>query len=303
MRRRAFAARAAWIRYAVVAVVTAVVVAPIAGIASDRFTDVPDTNIFHNDIGWLADNGVTLGCNPPANDQFCPSDVVTREQMAAFMRRLATNKVVDAATAVTADDADTLDGMDSTAFLGVGGKAADSDKLDGMDSTAFLGVGDKAADSDKLDGLNSTDFFQYGGTVPAFETIVGAVGTGETATGVGDTTQEAVSFPVKMPGNLTAHVIRSGDPVPAGCSGSVSAPGASPGNLCVFIDYENNISSFGFYRSDGVNNVTSPYGGQVYAFSAGAGNFEFAGTWAATAPLLIILPPPFSADDALGSGS
>jgi hypothetical protein len=31
--------------------------------------------------------GVTQGCNPPANDRFCPDDFVTRAQMAAFFKR------------------------------------------------------------------------------------------------------------------------------------------------------------------------------------------------------------------------
>lgn len=52
--------------------------------ASDRFNDVPDSNIFHDDIDWLADAGVTLGCG---GGDFCPKDSVTREQMAAFMHR------------------------------------------------------------------------------------------------------------------------------------------------------------------------------------------------------------------------
>ena len=69
---------------------------PLAVMASDRFQDVPDSNTFHDDIAWLADADVTRGCNPPANTQFCPSDNVTREQMAAFMKRLANNRVVDA---------------------------------------------------------------------------------------------------------------------------------------------------------------------------------------------------------------
>jgi hypothetical protein len=30
---------------------------------------------------------VTRGCNPPTNDMFCPNDVVTRGQMAAFLVR------------------------------------------------------------------------------------------------------------------------------------------------------------------------------------------------------------------------
>jgi hypothetical protein len=66
--------------------------------AADTFTDVPASNVFHDDIAWLADAGVTKGCNPPDNTQFCPSDTVTREQMAAFLRRLAESGAVDAGT-------------------------------------------------------------------------------------------------------------------------------------------------------------------------------------------------------------
>lgn len=79
-----------------IAAITALMVAPATVWAVDRFTDVSDNNVFHDDISWLADAGVTLGCNPPTNDQFCPRDNVTREQMSAFMRRLAENQVVDA---------------------------------------------------------------------------------------------------------------------------------------------------------------------------------------------------------------
>ncbi len=39
------------------------------------------------DIALIAEWGITTGCNPPANDLFCPRDNVTRGQMAAFMRR------------------------------------------------------------------------------------------------------------------------------------------------------------------------------------------------------------------------
>ncbi len=115
--------RKRWVRLALIVLVVAVVSVPVGVLAGHRFTDVPDTNIFHGDIGWLADAGVTLGCNPPTNDLFCPQDTVTREQMAAFLRRLAENQVVDAATAVTAGDADTLDGKDSTGFVEVGDTA------------------------------------------------------------------------------------------------------------------------------------------------------------------------------------
>ncbi len=52
----------------------------------DLFVD-DDGSIFEADIDKLATAGVTVGCNPPVNDRFCPSDVVTREQMAAFLHR------------------------------------------------------------------------------------------------------------------------------------------------------------------------------------------------------------------------
>lgn len=51
------------------------------------FVDVPSGSLFENDIKKLAQAGITRGCNPPLNDQFCPKDVVTRETMAAFMVR------------------------------------------------------------------------------------------------------------------------------------------------------------------------------------------------------------------------
>jgi hypothetical protein len=85
-----------WAHVAITMVLTAAVVAPVTALAAGRFTDVPATNTFVNDIEWLADAGVTRGCNPPQNTRYCPDDTVTRGQMAAFLKRLATNRVVDA---------------------------------------------------------------------------------------------------------------------------------------------------------------------------------------------------------------
>ncbi len=44
-------------------------------------------HLFAADISKLANAGITKGCNPPANDEFCPDSYVTRGQMAAFMVR------------------------------------------------------------------------------------------------------------------------------------------------------------------------------------------------------------------------
>ncbi len=77
------------LRGMVIAAVLAVFMVPIGAWAADQFTDVPDSHVFHDDIGWLAANGITRGCNPPTNDQYCPGDNVTRGQMAAFLHRNA----------------------------------------------------------------------------------------------------------------------------------------------------------------------------------------------------------------------
>ena len=51
------------------------------------FDDVPSSHTFYHDIGKLATEGITRGCNPPVNDRYCPDDPVTRGQMAAFVVR------------------------------------------------------------------------------------------------------------------------------------------------------------------------------------------------------------------------
>jgi hypothetical protein len=50
------------------------------------FTDT-GASVFATDIDRLATAGITRGCNPPTNDQFCPDELVTRGQMAAFLVR------------------------------------------------------------------------------------------------------------------------------------------------------------------------------------------------------------------------
>jgi hypothetical protein len=53
---------------------------------TDFFTDDDDSG-FEGDINRMAAASVTKGCNPPANDKFCPDTKVTREVMAAFLVR------------------------------------------------------------------------------------------------------------------------------------------------------------------------------------------------------------------------
>ncbi len=50
-----------------------------------RFRDALESN-YHEDIVWLAEQGITFGCNTEGT-KFCPDERVTRAQMAAFLHR------------------------------------------------------------------------------------------------------------------------------------------------------------------------------------------------------------------------
>ncbi len=49
------------------------------------FNDV--SGVFTDSINRLAAAGITLGCNPPANDRYCPQKLITRAEMATFLTR------------------------------------------------------------------------------------------------------------------------------------------------------------------------------------------------------------------------
>jgi hypothetical protein len=52
----------------------------------DRFAD-DNGHLFEDAINRIAAAGVTLGCNPPVNDRYCPDQNVARDQMATFLTR------------------------------------------------------------------------------------------------------------------------------------------------------------------------------------------------------------------------
>lgn len=54
--------------------------------ATGSFVD-DDDSVHQADIEAIAAAGITKGCNPPANDRFCPDEPVTRAQMASFLVR------------------------------------------------------------------------------------------------------------------------------------------------------------------------------------------------------------------------
>src|SRR6266542_1384408 len=56
----------------------------LGAVAFHDFSDVDTAAFYHDDVHWLKEMGITLGCG---GTLFCPNDPVTRGQMAAFLHR------------------------------------------------------------------------------------------------------------------------------------------------------------------------------------------------------------------------
>jgi len=54
--------------------------------AGDWFID-DDDSVFNGDIDRLATARITLGCNPPTNDRYCPERKLSRAEMSSFLAR------------------------------------------------------------------------------------------------------------------------------------------------------------------------------------------------------------------------
>ncbi|MGH3667293.1 MAG: hypothetical protein ACRDU7_03335, partial [Acidimicrobiia bacterium] len=72
----------------------------------NRFND-DNGHIFEQAIQRIAAAGVTVGCNPPANNRFCPNDPIRRDQMATLLTRanhLSPNRPPGGCPTLPADD-------------------------------------------------------------------------------------------------------------------------------------------------------------------------------------------------------
>ena len=70
----------------VMSVIMAVGLLPMAAVASDTFSDVPNDSNFHDAINNIAGAGITAG-DPAGSDTYQPQKNVNRQQMAAFLSR------------------------------------------------------------------------------------------------------------------------------------------------------------------------------------------------------------------------
>jgi hypothetical protein len=125
------------------------------------------------------------------------------------------------------------------------------------------------------------------GTLPSGVTLKGRWDTELfNASGGPQRIEAAISFGLQLASAPTAHYIGVGAPIASGCSGNVGAPGASPGNLCVFASFETNITpgTGTTFNATGNDGQADPFGAGVAGTATAAASTRFGGTWAVTAP-------------------
>jgi hypothetical protein len=77
-----------------------------------------EASVHQVDIDKLFEAGITRGCNPPLNDQYCPEREITRGEMAAFLRRNL--ELPDAEIDYFIDDDESIFGPDINALTAAG---------------------------------------------------------------------------------------------------------------------------------------------------------------------------------------
>lgn len=77
-----------------------------------------ETSVHQLDIDKLFEAGITKGCNPPLNDEYCPQREITRGEMAAFLRRNL--ELPDVEVDFFVDDDDSIFNQDINALTDAG---------------------------------------------------------------------------------------------------------------------------------------------------------------------------------------
>ena len=97
---------------------------PLGLLAANPFTDLTG-GVHDPNIDLIYNAGITTGCVP--NKQYCPTDTVTRQEMASFLARTAglgaNPPVANAKTAQTATNATQLGGVTAASYVQTGSNA------------------------------------------------------------------------------------------------------------------------------------------------------------------------------------
>ena len=148
-------------------------------------------------------------------------------------------------------------------------------------------VANVATTATNADHAKSADSAPLPETLASGRTAKGVWSVVDFASALNQVYVATISFPVPLASAPTAHLVGAGQPPPAGCSGSVDAPAADPGHLCVFETFGPiNLKFFGFYdpETETESATTSGRLGALPVFESNAGGeVQALGTFAVTA--------------------
>jgi hypothetical protein len=125
-----------------------------------------------------------------------------------------------------------------------------------------------------------------GGTLPSGASLKGAFTIATTATTLEERVGTEISFGIPLASAPVANFIYAGDTPPAACPGTVAAPKADPGNLCIYEGFSSNIELEGVEDpvTGATNGTARPFGASVVGISTLVGDVNSSGSWAVTAP-------------------
>jgi hypothetical protein len=234
-------------------------VAPVVVLASHQFTDVPTGNLFHKEIGVVADAGIAQGFG---DGTYKPLNAVTRQAMAAFLER----SVGRAGSDTDANDLGTSSGITQAAIANVSVNAGAAGTLNTgfvvligsvtartqypVDCPCLIKVyiaqdGEIVASDVELDVSSMVDESGQSYATASIETVVPINGDESRAFQLVVTLSDADAFSVEVNGTLTAlyvplapdgddtlayeHTCISGELEPNDSEGSANP---LPGNGC-----------------------------------------------------------------------
>ena len=114
------------------------------------------------------------------------------------------------------------------------------------------------------------------------KTVRGAYQMGGTADAAFELAASEISFGWRFAAAPIPHFIRLGRTPPPACPGTIRAPAARRGHLCVYEDFNDNAGARHVTTGKG-DRTTYRVGAALFVRSLAAGDFFSEGTWAATA--------------------
>ena len=123
-------------------------------------------------------------------------------------------------------------------------------------------------------------------TLPSGKTLQGAYYLGWTAPSAVPIGITAISFGIPLASAPKPRWVLIGSTAPPECGGSVTAPTAAPGNLCIYEGAKANIGAQVMIdpATSAAGTTARPYGIGLLGRAASAGDFYSTGVWAVTAP-------------------